>query len=87
MNPTQYENIIYTEADSPARVLHFGEDFLEEHLPVGSRVIFPNPPMQGLANPAAAIRYAINHPEGCDPLFSMLSPGMKRIWRFVTRLL
>lgn len=77
MNPTQYENIIYTEADSPARVLHFGEDFLEEHLPVGSRVIFPNPPMQGLSNPAAAIRYAINHPEGCDPLFSMLSPGMK----------
>ncbi len=77
MVPNQYDNVIYTEADSPARVLHYGEDFIEEHMPVGTRVIFPKPPMQGLANPAAAIRYAINHPEGCDPLFSMLKPGMK----------
>ena len=33
--------------------------------------------MQGLANPRAAIRHALNHPEGCEPLFSLLRPGMK----------
>ncbi|MEL6178739.1 MAG: lactate racemase domain-containing protein [Myxococcota bacterium] len=77
MSETPYSNVVYTEADSPARVLHFGEDFLEEHLPIGTRVILPKPPMKGLANVQAAIRYAINHPEGCDPLFSMLKPGMK----------
>jgi hypothetical protein len=77
MDPTSHNNIIYTEADSPARVIHFGEDFWEEHMPVGTRVIFPNPPMKGLANPRAAIRHALNHPEGCEPLFSLLRPGMK----------
>ncbi|MEO1271411.1 MAG: hypothetical protein AAFX99_25235 [Myxococcota bacterium] len=67
MSETPYSNVVYTEADSPARVLHFGEDFLEEHLPIGTRVILPKPPMKGLANVQAAIRYAINHPEGSSP--------------------
>jgi len=72
-----YSNIIYTEADSPARWLAFGEEFIEEHMPVGTRVIFPQPPIAGLANPEAAIRHAINHPENSDPLFALLKPGMK----------
>ncbi len=75
--PLAYNPIIYTEADSPARIIPFGEDFWEEHLPIGTRVIYPNPPIAGLANPTAAIRYAINHPEGCEPLYAMLKPGMK----------
>src|SRR5437764_12172566 len=33
--------------------------------------------MKGLPNREAAIRYALNHPLGCDPLFAQLEPGMK----------
>jgi len=28
------KQVVYTDSTSPARVLHFGEDFLEEHLPL-----------------------------------------------------
>ena len=47
--PLAYNPIIYTEADSPARIIPFGEDFWEEHLPIGTRVIYPNPPIAGLS--------------------------------------
>jgi hypothetical protein len=53
-----------------------GEDFIED-IPVGTRVLYPNPPLKGLANGEAAIRYALNHPFDGDPLFAMLEPGMK----------
>ena len=68
---------VMIDTDSAPRVIHFGEDFLEEDLPVGTRVIYPKPPIQGLPNPRAAIRYALNHPLGCDPFHVQLSPGMK----------
>lgn len=72
------KQVIYTDTSSPARCIPFGEDFLEEHLPVGTRVIFPNPPMEPLAHPSAAIRYALSHPEGgVAPLYAQLKPGMK----------
>ena len=68
---------VYIDTDSAPRVLHFGEDFWEEDLPVGTRVIYPKPPIQGLTNPRGAIRHAVNHPLGCDPLHAQLRPGMK----------
>jgi hypothetical protein len=68
---------VFIDSDSAPRVIHFGEDFWEEDLPVGTRVIYPKPPIQGLPNRRAAIRYALNHPLGCDPLHAQLRPGMK----------
>ena len=68
---------VYIDTDSAPRLIHYGEDFWEEDLPVGTRVIYPKPPIQGLPNPRGAIRHAINHPLGCDPLHAQLSPGMK----------
>jgi hypothetical protein len=65
------------EEGSAPRLIHFGEGFLLEKLPPGTRVIYPNPPMKGLANVDAAIRYAISHPEGSEPLWALLKPGMK----------
>ncbi len=52
-------------------------EVLLEEVPVGTRVIFPNPPIAPLTNARAAIRWAINHPEGTDPLHAQLKPGMK----------
>ncbi len=78
--PLRYKSdpdIVFIDRNSAARVLHYGEDFLEEHLPVGTRVIYPPPPIRGLPNPRGAIRHAINHPLGCDPLHAQLRPGMR----------
>jgi hypothetical protein len=75
--PREKDNVVYIDSDSAPRIIPAGEDFLYEHLPVGTRVVYPNPPMKGLPHPDAAIRYALNHPEGMDPLFSMLKPSMK----------
>lgn len=75
--PKEKDNIVFIDSDSAPRIIHAGEDFLHEHLPVGTRVIYPNPPMKGLSRPDAAIRYALNHPEEMDPLFSLLKPSMR----------
>lgn len=73
----QDEQVTYIDNDSQPRILHYGEDFLLEDLPVGTRVVYPKAPIVGLPNPEAAIRYALNHPDGCDPLHAQLYPGMK----------
>jgi hypothetical protein len=72
-----HPSIRYIDTDSPPRILWYGEQFLIEHMPVGTRCIYPKPPMEGLKDPDAAIRYAINHPENSEPLHALLFPGMK----------
>jgi lactate racemase len=69
--------VVVTEKGSPPRVIFHGEDFLLEDLPLGTRVVFARAPLQGVPNPKAAIRWALNHPEGMDPLHALLRPGMK----------
>ena len=71
------DQVVTIEADSPPRVIFSGEDLLLEDLPVGTKVIYPKPPVAGLPNLKAAIRQAINRPEGCEPLHAKLRPGMK----------
>jgi hypothetical protein len=72
-----HESVIYIDRDSAPRIIPSGEDFILEDLPIGTRVIYPNPPIKGLPNREAAIRYALNHPHDCDPLFAQLEPGMR----------
>jgi hypothetical protein len=71
------EHIVHIDTDSAPRILFSGENLLLEDLPVGTRVIYPRRPIAGLPNPGAAIRYALNHPEGMEPLHALLEPGMK----------
>ena len=71
------ECVTWIDTDSAPRVMFSGEDLVLEDLPVGTRVIYPRPPIEPLSNPDAAIRYALSHPEGGDPLFARLRPGMK----------
>src|SRR5262245_1196986 len=71
------DQVVYIDTDSAPRILFSGEDLLLEDLPIGTRVIYPKPPIEGLANPGAAIRYALNHPLGTDPLYAQLMPGMR----------
>ena len=74
---TAHPSVITIDYRSKPRVLFSGDQLVEVDLPVGSRVIYPKPPLAGLPDVDAAIRYAINHPYGCEPLFSLLKPGMK----------
>src|SRR5512142_1605145 len=71
------EQIVTIDRDSAPRVLFSGEDLLVEDLPVGTRVIYPRPPIEGLPNVKAAIRKAINRPHDCEPLHALLRPRMK----------
>ena len=72
-----HESVIYIDRDSAPRIMPSGEDFILEDLPIGTRVLYPNPSIKGLPNREAAIRYALNHPHGTDPLFAQLEPGMR----------
>ncbi|HYA35064.1 MAG TPA: lactate racemase domain-containing protein, partial [Candidatus Binataceae bacterium] len=62
---------------SERRVIPYGEEFLYEKLPIGTRVIYPPPPLEPVADPDQAIRYALLHPENADPLFAQLNPNMR----------
>ena len=69
--------VVTLDRESAPRVLFSGDQLVEVDLPVGSRVIYPKPPLAGLPDVDAAIRYAVNHPYGSDPLHALLRPGMK----------
>ena len=71
------DQVVYIDTNSAPRILFSGEDLLLEDLPIGTRVIYPKPPLEGLVNPGAAIRYAINHPLEAEPLYAQLMPGMR----------
>src|ERR671938_1403668 len=73
----QDSQVVIQDRKSPARLLFSDSDILLEEIPIGTRVVFPNPPIEPLANWRAAIRWAINHPEGCEPLHAQLRPGMR----------
>ncbi len=75
--PQSREHVVTIDTDSAPRIMFYGENFLIEDLPVGTRVIYPKRPITGIANPVAAIRYALNHPEDMEPLHALLTPGMK----------
>jgi hypothetical protein len=71
------DQVVYIDTNSAPRMIFSGEDLLLEDLPVGTRVVYPKPAIEGLANPGAAIRYALNHPHDTEPLYAQLMPGMK----------
>lgn len=77
MAPSRERCVVTLDRQSAPRVVHYGEGFLREKLPEGTRVIYPPPPLDPLPNVKQAVRHALAHPEGTEPLFAHLSPGMK----------
>ena len=69
--------VVHLDAGARPRLMWYGEDLLEVEMPAGTRVVYPKPTIPGLRDRLSAIRYAIGHPEGMDPLESHLKPGMK----------
>ena len=52
----QTEQVITLDRDSAPRVLFSGEDLLLEDMPIGTKVIYPKPPIAGLPNVKSAKR-------------------------------
>ncbi len=69
--------VVRLTEDSKPRLLWSGEDLLRVKLPAGTRVVYPKPAIRPLDDREAAIRYALDNPEGMDPLTDHLRPGMK----------
>ncbi|MGH9451856.1 MAG: lactate racemase domain-containing protein [Terriglobia bacterium] len=69
--------VVELDERSAPRLMWFGEDLLRVKMPAGTRVVYPKPTIHGLRDPKAGIRYALDHPEGMEPLNSLLKPGMK----------
>src|SRR3989449_2876251 len=69
--------VVHIEQDSAPRLMWFGEDLLSVKMPAGTRVVYPNPTIPGLPDRAAAIHYALAHPEEMEPLAALLQPGMR----------
>src|SRR5712692_7258411 len=57
-------HVVITEKGSPPRTIFSGEDFLLEDLPIGTRAIFPRPPVDGVPNLQPAIRWAVTRRAG-----------------------
>src|SRR5579875_2222955 len=69
--------VVHLESSSRPRLMWCGEDLLEVKMPAGTRVVYPKPTIPPLRDRLAAIRYALGHPEGMEPLEFLLKPGMK----------
>ncbi|HEV2178653.1 MAG TPA: lactate racemase domain-containing protein [Terriglobia bacterium] len=69
--------VVHLEAKSAPRLMWSGEDLLSVKFPAGTRVMYPNPAIPGLADFDAGIRYAVTHPQEMEPLAALLRPGMR----------
>ena len=75
--PSVARSVVHIDSRSAKRILWYGDGWLHEQLPIGTRVIYPPEPVRGLPDPDAAIRHALSNPEAGDPLYAKLRPGMK----------
>jgi hypothetical protein len=69
--------VVEVTEGSPPTLFHAGETLRLERLPVGSRIVYPPPPLKGLADVETAIAEALDSPLGMDPLAALLRPGMR----------
>jgi hypothetical protein len=69
--------VLEVDERTPALLMHEGEGFRLEKLPLGSRVVYPPESLPGLRDIDAHIREALLHPLGSDPLPELLRAGMR----------
>src|SRR5215468_10633721 len=69
--------LVTIDSKSAPRTLFAGDRLVDVDLPTGTRVVYSKPPLEPLKDVDAAIRYAINHPYGSEPLYAKLRPGMR----------
>ena len=77
-NDNDRSNLITHVEDPDQKYLfHYGDGFLYDRLPKGTRIIYPPAPLAPIVDDAAAIKNAIENPLGASPLSAQLRTGMK----------
>ena len=69
--------VLEVDDRTPPLVVHEGEGFRMEDFPLGTRVVYPPESLPAIRDVDGAIRSALLHPEGSDPLPTLLRPGMR----------
>ncbi|GLY74284.1 lactate racemase domain-containing protein [Actinoallomurus iriomotensis] len=69
--------VLDVDERTPPLLMHQGEGFRLERLPLGAKVIYPPDSLPGIRNVDAAIKHALLNPHGTDPLPELLTPGMR----------
>lgn len=70
--------VLDVERSTPPILFHHGEGFRFEKLPVGARVVYPNEPLDPIADVDRAIHEALHNPLGdSEPLPALMKAGMK----------
>ncbi|WP_433172982.1 lactate racemase domain-containing protein [Actinoallomurus sp. CA-150999] len=69
--------VLDVDERTPPLIMHQGEGFRLERLPLGSKVIYPPDSLPGIRDVDAAIRNALLHPHGTEPLPELLRSGMR----------
>jgi lactate racemase len=69
--------VLEVDERTPPLLVHQGEGFRLEPLPLGSRVIYPPDSLPGIRLVDAAIERALRNPLGIEPLPELLKPGMR----------
>jgi lactate racemase len=69
--------VLEVDERTPPLLVHNGEGFRLETFPLNTRVVYPPPPLPGVADLDAAIQRALLYPCDSDPLPARLRPGMR----------
>jgi lactate racemase len=69
--------VLEVDERTPPLLLHSGEGFRLQKFPLGSRVVYPPDALPSIRDLTGAIRHALLHPHGSDPLPDLLRPGMR----------
>ena len=69
--------VLEVDDRTPPLVVHEGEGFRLEQFPLGTQVVYPPDSLPRIADVDEAILQALLHPEGSEPLPSLLRSGMR----------
>lgn len=75
--PDRSDLIQYVENPDQRFLMHYGEGFLFEKMPKGTRVIYPPKPLPPIRDVRGEVERAVENPLEADPLSAQLQPGMK----------
>src|SRR6266487_4657405 len=69
--------VLEVDERTPPLLLHEGESFRLQKFPLGTQVIYPPDALPPIREVRGAIRNALLHPHGSEPLPGLLKPGMR----------
>src|SRR5436309_13297435 len=69
--------VLEVDERTPPLLLHEGESFRLQKFPLGTQVIYPPDALPAVRDVRGAIRNALLHPHGAEPLPELLRPGMR----------